>query len=111
MIYADEEIKKNIIDQLYWNSRVNVSDVKVGVSDGKVMLTGNVHSNSAKAAASKCAWLVSGVQEVDNNLKILFKKGVEPVTDKNITNAIEQMLLWNTDIVSTNIKVLVEKGG
>jgi osmotically-inducible protein OsmY len=110
MIYADEEIKKNIIDQLYWNSRVNVSDVKVEVSDGKVTLTGNVHSNSAKAAASECVWLVSGVQAVDNNLKIVFKKDAEPLTDKDLTNAIEQMLVWNTEIVSTNIKISVEHG-
>jgi osmotically-inducible protein OsmY len=110
MIYADEEIKKNIVDQLYWNSRVNIADVKVEVIEGKVTLTGNVHSNSAKATATECSWLVSGVQEVHNNLKIVFKKGVEPVTDKDITFAIEQMLLWNADIVSTNIKVSVEHG-
>jgi osmotically-inducible protein OsmY len=108
MTYADEEIKKNIIDQLYWNSRVNIAGIKVEVTDGKVTLTGDVHSNSAKAASSECAWLVSGVQEVDNNLKIVFKKFAEPVTDKDITNAIEQMLFWNADIVSTNIKVSVE---
>lgn len=70
MRYDDEEIKKNIVDQIYSNSKVSAADVKVEVSGGQVKLTGTVPTLSAKAAASDSVWLVSGVRFVENDLKV-----------------------------------------
>lgn len=44
MIRADEEIKRDLVDELYWDYRVDASNVKAEVSDGKVRLTGTVPS-------------------------------------------------------------------
>ena len=40
----DETIDKQVVDQLYWDSRVNASEVAVTVQNGKVTLHGTVPS-------------------------------------------------------------------
>lgn len=47
----DEKIKKNVTDQLYWDHRVDASDVQIEVDEGVVTLSGNVPSFTAKDAA------------------------------------------------------------
>jgi len=47
---TDEKIKKQVVDQLYWDARVDASDVKVEVSDRNVILTGTVPSYGVRQA-------------------------------------------------------------
>ena len=59
MIRTDQAIKRDLIDELYWDHRVDASDVKAEVVNGKVTLTGNVPSYSARSAAATAAWACS----------------------------------------------------
>lgn len=107
---TNEEIKKDIIDQLYWDGRVDASSVKVEASDGEVVLTGNVPNYTAYQAADDDAWAMSGVRRVRNNMKIEFPSGVKIPTDVEIKANVESLLLWQPDIDSMNIDVTVNKG-
>lgn len=104
-----EAIKKNVIDNLYWDVRIDASNVKVEVDDdGQVTLKGTVPSYSAKTAASTNTWTVNGVTRVVNNLTIEYPTMVTIQSDSDIKENIENSLLWSTDVDSTKINILVD---
>lgn len=103
-----EEIKKNVVDNLYWDTRVDASDVDVEVSaEGEVTLKGSVPSFTSKTAATTSAWSVTGVSAVNNRLTVEYPAAVTVPSDEEIQDDIENILLWDTDIDSTKIDVSV----
>ncbi|MEJ2648730.1 MAG: BON domain-containing protein [Sedimentisphaerales bacterium] len=107
---TNEDIKKDIVDQLYWDARVDASNVEVAVSDGQVSLTGTVPNHTAYLAASEDAWAMSGVKNVRNQLQIEYPSGFEVPKDAELKVNIENLLLWQPNIDSTYMDVLVDKG-
>ncbi len=107
---TNEEIKKDIVDQLYWDSRVDASNVKVEVSEGEVVMTGTVQNYMAYKTAEEDAWAMSGVRFVRNDLTIKYPPGVELPVDTEIQSNIENLLLWQPNIDSSSIEVIVENG-
>jgi osmotically-inducible protein OsmY len=107
-IRTDEIITKDVVDSLYWDSRVDASEVSVTVEDGIVTLSGTVPSYSARAAASECAWLVTGVRNVENQLKADLR--TEVPSDSEIQASIEQTFTWNNDLYPFNLNVDVVEG-
>jgi hyperosmotically inducible protein len=51
MARTEEQIKRDVVDQLYWDNRVDASDVTVEVSNGTVTLRGTVPTYFASTAA------------------------------------------------------------
>jgi hyperosmotically inducible protein len=107
---TNQEVKKDIVDQLYWDDRVDVSNIKVEVSDGEVVLTGTVPDFTAYQAAEDDAWAISGVRMVENDLTIKYPPGVKVPTDIEIKSNIESVLLWQPNIDSTDINITAENG-
>jgi osmotically-inducible protein OsmY len=68
----DETIKKDVVGQLYWDSRVDASEINVTVDEGTVTLSGSVPTFLAREAATSDARLVHGVTWVDNQLRIVY---------------------------------------
>jgi len=110
MIRTDQEIKRDLIDELYWDYRVDASDVKAEVSDGKVTLTGTVPSYSARSAAAAAAWGIDGVGGVTNLLTVRFPPTYVVPTDAEIKTSAERTLAWNPDVYSADIDVTVSGG-
>ena len=100
-----EKRKHDIVNHLTWDDRVDANEIFVHVEDGKVILTGEVPDFSAKLAASKDAWMIEGVKSVENKLKVKFPDYDKLPDDAAITSTINYMLLWNDNILSSNIKV------
>jgi osmotically-inducible protein OsmY len=65
-----EIIKKNVFEQLKWNSSVDAENINISVSDGTVWLDGIVKSYVEKISATKDAFHVRGVRHVNNNLEV-----------------------------------------
>lgn len=107
---TSEEIKKDIVNQIAWDSRVDASNIKVTVSDGVVHLTGKVHSYSARLAAETACLTIPGVTSVVNGLEIHFPEDTKIPTDIEILNNVINTLLCNPNIDSKNIDVSVEMG-
>jgi osmotically-inducible protein OsmY len=103
-----EKIKKDIIDNLYWDTRVDASDINVEVEDGQVTLTGTVPSYTSRNAATTSSWSISGVQSVDNQLIVEYPAEITIPSDDEIKGNIESSLVWDTDIDSSDINVTVE---
>ncbi len=110
MINDEGKVKVDVVDELYWDNRVNAADVKVEVDNGEVTLTGTVPSYRAKAAAYSDAWLIEGVTKVNNYLIVMPPKAVEIPNDSDLETRIRNNLLWSPDIDSQRIDVLVREG-
>lgn len=107
---SDEKIKRDIVDQLYWDGRVDASDIHVAIADGSVVLRGTVPTYGASKAAETGAWTVSGVRSVDNNIAVKHKGSLRIPTDQEIRKDIEMILDWNPDIDAVGIKISVDGG-
>ena len=67
---SDDRIREDINDRLTDDSWVDATHIDVQVADGEVTLTGSVNSRDAKRRAEDIAERVSGVEDVQNNLKV-----------------------------------------
>jgi osmotically-inducible protein OsmY len=106
----DENIKRDIVDQLYWDSRVNAADIKVTVLDGVVTLSGFVNTSNARYSAASDTWMIEGVTDVNNDLRVIYESEMNLPTDMQIKSQAENTLLWNEDIDSTKIEASVSEG-
>ena len=67
---SDERIKEEVCDCLSDDDRLDASNIEVTVKDCEVQLTGTVNSREDKRWAETLAERISGVKEVQNNLRV-----------------------------------------
>ena len=67
---SDDRIREDINDRLTDDSWLDATHIDVQVADGEVTLTGTVNSRDAKRRAEDIAERVSGIDDVQNNLKV-----------------------------------------
>jgi osmotically-inducible protein OsmY len=110
MIRTDQQIKKDIVDELYWDYRVDASNTKVEVAEGKVTLTGVVSTYTARNAAVADAWGIAGVKDVTNLLSIVFPPTFDVPADKEIKRRAEMRLAWHSGFDKVDIDISVVRG-
>lgn len=69
-VRTDARIKEDIEDRLYHHSFIDATEIEVSVKDGDVTLTGAVSDKYTRRRVEDIVDDVSGVRDVDNNLKI-----------------------------------------
>ena len=67
---SDERIREDVCERLTFDDQVDASEVEVNVKEGTVMLTGAVGDRLTKRRAEAVAESVSGVKDVQNNLRL-----------------------------------------
>lgn len=67
---SDDRIRDDVSDHLTDDGSLDASDIEVTVSDGEVTLDGTVSSRMDKRRAEDCAYRVSGIDHVQNNLRV-----------------------------------------
>lgn len=67
---SDERICEDVCDRLSDHHELDASDIDVSVSNREVTLSGEVDSKQAKRHAEDCADACSGVEHVQNNLRV-----------------------------------------
>jgi osmotically-inducible protein OsmY len=110
MISLDEQIKLSVIDQLKWDSRVDISDIDVAVSGRTVKLKGSVPSHRMREIATMDVLDVDGVTYLANELKVKFSQTAVLPDDEQIKGNIEKMFSWDPEIEPENIAVTVSAG-
>lgn len=110
MTRTNEQIKTNIVNRLFRDIRVDASDVLVKVDDGIVTLMGTVSTYAAKRAAFELAREVRGVRFVDNQLKVVYPETFVMPIDSEIERNAQNILSWNPNIDTSNIKVSIDSG-
>jgi osmotically-inducible protein OsmY len=98
-IYANKDVKN-----LFWS-------IDIRVTEGRVLLTGNVNKPEDGVEAVRLAWTVPGVREVINELQVNDKSGLWDYTkDVWIEQQIRTRALLAKDIRSVNYTVQCVNG-
>lgn len=106
----DETIKKQVIDHLYWDSRVDASEIQIKVEDQVVELRGSVPSYTESEAALFDAWSIPQVAGVKNQLFIKYPSAVDVPSDSEVKSIIQKQLEWSRSISEDDIDIMVDKG-
>ncbi len=107
---TQEQLKKDIVDQLYWDARVDANDVKVKLKNHEAILTGSTPSFADKIAAGEVASSVVGISDVTNKVEVKFPTTYTVPSDSEIKKSIEQRLDWNTTVDPKDITITVING-
>ncbi len=67
---SDSRINEDVHDRLTDHPRLDASDISVSVENGEVTLSGFVRRRGDKRIAEDCAESVTGVKNVQNNLRV-----------------------------------------
>jgi len=110
MIPTDEQIMKDVVDQLYWDSRVDASKIKINVIDGKVSLEGTVQDYTALQAADSDVWAINGVRDVQNSLTVKSPAAAIARDNDEVKSRIERVLLWDPNLEASKFSVSVKNG-
>ncbi len=106
---TDEEIQRDVLEELKWDARVQPNEIGVVVKDGVVTLTGWVDSYTKKWAAEDAALRVRGVKAVANDIEVRLP-GSSERTDADIAAAVSRALEWDALVPADKIKVTVSRG-
>jgi len=113
MAYAikktDSEIQQGVLRELKWDTRVEETEVGVGVNRGVVTLTGTVSSWAKKMAAQEAAHRVAGVLDVANDIQVK-PAGSLGRTDTEIAQAVRRALEWDVFVPEQRIQSTVSNG-
>jgi osmotically-inducible protein OsmY len=108
-VRSDEEIQRDVLEELKWHSRVQPNEIGVAVKDGIVTLTGWVDSYLKKISAEEAAWRVPGVKAVVNDIEVRLPSSAER-TDEDLAKAVVNALRWDAAVPADRIEVTVSKG-
>src|SRR5438067_2508857 len=106
---TDEEIQRDVLNELKFEPRVQPNEVGVVVKDGVVTLTGWVDSYAKKWAAEEAAHRVRGVLAVANDIEVRLPTSAER-TDPDIAAAAVRALEWDATIPVDKLDITVSKG-
>jgi hypothetical protein len=94
-IRTDQEIHKDVIEELRWEQGVDAREIGVAVKDGVVTLTGKVDTYLKKWRAEEAAHRVSGVMAVANDIEV---RTIGERTDTDIAEAAVHALTWDASV-------------
>ena len=103
----DENLKQLVVDELYWDSRVDASKVKVEVDRGIVTLSGHVPTVADRYSAEADARLVKNVITVDNPIE---DTQPEIIPDRELQDTVTKALDWTPDIETEGLEISVKAG-
>src|SRR5947209_11809729 len=108
-VRTDEDIQRDVLEELKWDPRVRPNEIGVAVKDGIVTLTGWVDSYLKKIAAEENAHRVPGVKAVVNDIEVRLPGSAER-TDPDLAKAVLDALKWDAGIPTDKIDVTVSHG-
>lgn len=92
--------------QLQEEARINVI-----AYNGKILMVGQTPNESAKETAKNIAAGVEGVSEIYNEIRTGEKIGVKQIAEDSwITTKIKSQLLLDSEVKTTEVKVITENG-
>jgi osmotically-inducible protein OsmY len=105
----DNELQRDIHDELKWTPSINDAEIGVAVKDGVVTLTGYVESWAQKYAAERVVERLAGVRAYADDLKVQVPSDFRR-TDTEIAHAAADALAWNVELPAGTVKAKVEDG-
>jgi osmotically-inducible protein OsmY len=106
---SDEQIQRDVLDEMKWDARVQPNEIGVAVRDGVVTLTGVVDSYAKKWVAERATQRVRGVVAVASELEIQLPSSAER-DDADIAGAATRALEWDAFVPTEKTEVTVSNG-
>ena len=106
---TDQDIQKDVMDELRWVPALNSTQIGVAVHNGIVTLSGTVPFYSDKLAAEEAAKRVKGVKAVAEDIEVSLTQNAQ-LSDSQIAESVVRALEWNTSVPHENIKIKVDDG-
>jgi osmotically-inducible protein OsmY len=106
---TDNEIKKDVEEELRWDPDIDATDVAVAVRDGVVALTGYVRSYMQKTQAERDAKRVAGTLGIANDIEVrlpLINKRPDPEIARAAVERLHDELPYSAEF----LKVTVQDG-
>jgi osmotically-inducible protein OsmY len=109
MQHSDDQIRREVEDELRYDPSLSEDDIAVSVRDGVVTLVGRVKSYLDKWHAERSASRVRGVRAIANDLDVRLPSSSNR-QDTEIARAAADALDWNIAVPRGRIKARVENG-
>ena len=109
IIRPDEEIQRDLLEELGWEARVQPNEIGGTVRDGVVTLTGVVDNYAKKWAAERAAHRVRGVRAVANDIHVQLPTSAQR-TDADVATAASRALEWDAFVPINDLDVTVSDG-
>ncbi len=106
---SDDEIQREVLDELKWDARLQPNEIGVAVKHGVVTLTGGVDSYAKKWAAEQAAHRVRGVVAVASDMEVRLPSMAER-TDADIATAAVGALEWDAFVPVDTLDLTVSTG-
>ena len=106
---SDEDIKRDVEDELRWDPDIDPSDIGVAVKNGVVTLSGFVRSYTQKYQAERDAKRVEGVLAVANDIEVrlpAIHQKPDPEIAREVVDEIKSELPYSHSL----IKAVVSNG-
>lgn len=107
---TERDIRKNILDNFYWDGRLNAKNIEVEVYGNRIVLLGSVPTAANRCHAEEDARSVAGVAGVDNRLEVKFTDDVIVPSDLELEQNIRNIIRWNSGIDTSKMKIAVNAG-
>ena len=104
---SDKQLRKDIMDELDFEPRVNATHIGVAVDNGVVTLAGHVSNYAQKEAAVQAARRVKGVRAIADEIEVRFGSDKKTADDEIAKRAMD-ILKWSD--VPSNVTVTVRNG-
>jgi len=105
---SNEQLQRDVLDELRWDPDVRPACVGVSVADGVITLSGQVSSVAARFAAVRAAERVPGVRAIADDL-IVHIAGAFEQTDADVAHAVAAALAADSDIPDS-VKARISEG-
>lgn len=105
-----KELKKNVMERLAWDDRIDESQIDVSIYDNIVSLKGCVSTYPEKVLAEIEAQMVPGIKSVVNAIEVKFPGSYEILSDQDVSEAMYCLLDANSEINSNNVQVSINEG-
>ena len=106
---SDRDLKRRILRELKWDSRISWGTINVEVDDGVATLGGSVPSYAQKVAAQEAAHRVVGVLDVANDIEVNPSDGLVR-SDTELAHAVRSALEWDALVPDDQIQSTVSAG-
>jgi len=104
-----EDIMVDVSTRLFWDNRINDSNITIEVSGSRVILTGTVPSSTDRWEAEEDAYSIPGVSHVENHLRVNPSSYPEP-GDPEIKSRVKNVLDWNPTIDTSRMEISAHNG-
>jgi osmotically-inducible protein OsmY len=100
---SDDDIKKDVESELWWDPKVDTTYLVVVVHDGVVNLTGAVRTHDEQSRVEAAAKRVPGVLRVVSNLKFMDER-LDPDIERDVVMEIRKKLPAAADHIAVKVR-------